>query len=139
VGAEAATGGWAIKSNASPLPPPPPPTITATIEQNGLAGTNGKQSTAYQLTLACVKTPDTSNAGIVSASHLAEVRLTADRAMSGVGSVPLTYDVDGTAGESPQRVEVSGEQGCRDATPYERGTPFAGRLGHAEGSDKQRK
>jgi hypothetical protein len=98
IGAEIATGGWALKSNASPLPPPPPPTITASIQREGSSPTNATQSTAYQLTLTCVKTPDTSNAGIASASHLAKMQLTADRAMPGAGSVSLTYDVDGTPG-----------------------------------------
>jgi len=34
---------------------------------------------------------------------------------------------------------ISGERGCRDAAPYERGTLFGARLGHSERSDKQRK
>jgi hypothetical protein len=101
IGAEATTGGWEIESNASPLPPPPPPTITASIQQRAESARNAKQSTVYRLTLTCVKTPDTSNAAIASASHLPEMRLTADRPPPAGGSVALIFDVDGTAGGSP--------------------------------------
>jgi hypothetical protein len=99
-GAETATGGWTLKSNASPLPPPPPPTITASIHEEVHSPANAGKSTVYFLTLTCVKTPDTSKAAIASASHLAEMRLTADRPMAAAGSWPLKYDVDGIAGRT---------------------------------------
>ena len=35
--------------------------------------------------------------------------------------------------------QVPRERGCRDTAPYGRGTLFGARLGHSEGSDKQRK
>jgi cytochrome c553 len=101
-GAEAATGGWAIKSNASPLPPPPPPTVTASMFREVSSPANDGLATVYRLTVDCVKTIDTSEAGTASASHPAEMKLTADRAAE-AGSVPFAYDVDGVTGSSSIR------------------------------------
>jgi hypothetical protein len=103
VAAERATGGWTIQSFSDLQPqkladgsylPPPKPKITATMQA-------GQSSSAYTLTITCRKTLDTSSAGITSASHMPEILLQARREVSGSGSTPLTYDVDGTPGRVP--------------------------------------
>jgi hypothetical protein len=80
VDAEKATGGWALKSNSVEWTPGDQPIITASIREG-----------QYRLKLTCVKTIDTSAAGIASASHAAEMRLSADSgdALSRIGAAHL--------------------------------------------------
>jgi len=85
VGAEAATGGWAMRVDP----------LVATMKVKGSSTSGAQQSATYTLSMTCSKNSEMSSHILLSISHPATMHLTADRPMPEAGSLSFSYEVDG--------------------------------------------
>jgi hypothetical protein len=86
-GAEASTGGWAMRVDP----------LVATIKVKGTSTANSQPPGTYTLSMTCSKNSAMSSHVLLSVSHPSTMHLTADRPMPEAGSLSFAYEVDGAA------------------------------------------